>query len=66
MDFFNEEGRKAGRKRGNEMDGGSCGIPAFLLSLFKSFQRPRYSAARRLAVAMVLRWSLAVNSGWRL
>ncbi len=27
---------------------------------------PRYSAAIRLAAATVLRWILAVNSGWRL
>ena len=29
-------------------------------------QIPRNSVASLLAVAMVLRWSFAVNSGWRL
>jgi hypothetical protein len=43
--FFNEEGRKAGRKRGMKKDGGFYGIPAFLLSLFKSFRSPRCSVA---------------------
>ena len=66
-EYMNEESRKAGiSSLKNPTVILLIFLPAFLPSLFKNLQSPRYSAASRFAVAMVLRWSLAVNSGWRL